>query len=161
MWKGDTNKPGLPLSRCLGDALAKECGVVSTPSVKEITLSPADRCLVLASGGVWKVFSAQEVIDIVAQETDAASAAEAVLAEASKRWEELWQGAPPPPPRHPHRHRHRPHKWIEARRLPHMALCTSSNTPPTPTSASPSPPLPLRFATGENTSVTVIVFPTC
>jgi len=92
VWKGDTNKPGLPLSRCLGDALAKECGVVSTPSVKEITLSPADRCLVLASGGVWKVFSAQEVIDIVAQETDAASAAEAVLAEASKRWEELWQG---------------------------------------------------------------------
>ena len=107
VWKGDSKKPGLPLSRSLGDALAKECGVVSTPSVKQLTLSSEDRCLVLASSGVWKVFSPQEVIDIVARETDAAAAAEAVLAEASKRWEELWQGAPPPSHCHRQRQRHR------------------------------------------------------
>lgn len=92
VWKGDTDKPGLPLSRCLGDTLAKECGVISMPSIKQLTLGANDRFLVLGSGGVWKVFSPQEVVDIVAQETDAAAAAEAVLREASKRWEELWQG---------------------------------------------------------------------
>ena len=98
VWKGGSKQPGLPLSRSLGDALAKECGVVSTPSVQQLTLGPEDRCLVLASSGVWKVFTPQEVVDLVAQESAAAAAAEAVLAEASKRWEELWQGAPPPPP---------------------------------------------------------------
>ena len=113
VWKGGSKQPGLPLSRSLGDALAKECGVVSTPSVQQLTLGPEDRCLVLASSGVWKVFTPQEVVDLVAQESAAAAAAEAVLAEASKRWEELWQGAPPPPPPPP---QPPPAPRIEARR---------------------------------------------
>ena len=39
VWKGASReRPGLPLSRCLGDTLAKECGVISTPSVTQLTL---------------------------------------------------------------------------------------------------------------------------
>ena len=157
VWKGDSKKPGLPLSRSLGDALAKECGVVSTPWVKQLTLGSEDRCLVLASSGVWKVFSPQEVIDIVAQETDAAAAAAAVLTEASKRWEELWQGAPPPPPPPPPQ----PQPTPPGSRLAACLMWRRAHTPPSPSLPLLSTPLPLRFATGENTSVTVIIFPTC
>lgn len=92
VWKGGSDKPGLPLSRSLGDKMAKELGVTAEPSVHQHTLKAEDRFMVLASGGVWKVFSPQELVDVVAQQPDAAAAAEAVIAEASKRWEELWQG---------------------------------------------------------------------
>ena len=92
VWKGTTDKPGLPLSRSLGDTLAKECGVTAQPHITQVTLGAEDRFLVLASGGVWKVFSPNEVVDLVSQQPDAAAAADAVLKEASTRWEELWQG---------------------------------------------------------------------
>ena len=79
-------------SRSLGDTLAKECGVTAQPHITQVTLGAQDRFLVLASGGVWKVFSPNEVVDLVSQQPDAAAAADAVLKEASTRWVELWQG---------------------------------------------------------------------
>lgn len=69
-----------------------QVGVVAEPSVTEVLLQPDDRFLVLASAGVWKVFSPQEIVDLVAEQPDANSAVNAVVAEANTRWEELWQG---------------------------------------------------------------------
>jgi len=92
VWKGTSDKPGLPLSRSIGDKMAKELGVTAEASLNKVTLTADDRFLVLASGGIWKVFSPQEVVDLVAQQSDAASACDALVKEASQRWEELWQG---------------------------------------------------------------------
>eukprot|EP00316_Scyphosphaera_apsteinii_P021071 CAMPEP_0119327710 /NCGR_PEP_ID=MMETSP1333-20130426/71486_1 /TAXON_ID=418940 /ORGANISM="Scyphosphaera apsteinii, Strain RCC1455" /LENGTH=370 /DNA_ID=CAMNT_0007336381 /DNA_START=58 /DNA_END=1171 /DNA_ORIENTATION=- len=92
VWRGTESAPGIPLSRTIGDAIAKEVGVTFEPAIKKLTLAPEDRFLVVASGGVWKVLSPQEVVDIVAQQEDTAQAAEKVLEVAKDRWEELWQG---------------------------------------------------------------------
>lgn len=92
VWKGTSDKPGLPLSRSIGDKMAKELGVTAEAALNKVSLTAEDRFLVLASGGIWKVFSPQEVVDLVAQQPDAASACDALVKEASKRWEELWQG---------------------------------------------------------------------
>jgi len=53
VWKGRTDKPGLPLSRSLGDTLAKECGVSSQPHITQTSLGADDRFLVLASGALF------------------------------------------------------------------------------------------------------------
>lgn len=92
VWKGDSDVPGLPLSRTIGDEMAKGLGVTANAALKKVTLTAGDRFLVLASGGIWKVISPQEVVDMVAQDSDPASACDALLKEASTRWEDLWQG---------------------------------------------------------------------
>ena len=46
VWKGESTAPGLPLSRSIGDPLAKEIGVTAEPFVREITIKPEDRFLV-------------------------------------------------------------------------------------------------------------------
>ena len=51
-----------------------------------------DRRLIVASSGVWKVFSPADAVEVVLQHGDAA-AAEAIVVEARKWWDELWQGA--------------------------------------------------------------------
>ena len=42
---------------------------------------------------MWKVFSPADAVEVVLQHGDADAAAEAIVVEARKRWDELWQGA--------------------------------------------------------------------
>ena len=98
VWKAGPFKPnesklGLHLSRSIGDAIATELGVTSEPSATKVAIEADDRCLIVASSGLWKVFSPFEVVDLALQQPDAHAAVEAILEEARKRWEELWQGA--------------------------------------------------------------------
>ena len=55
--------PGLSISRSLGDALAHEIGVVSTPDVIEYNTGN-DLFLVMGSGGVWDFISSEEVVEL-------------------------------------------------------------------------------------------------
>ncbi|KAF8065728.1 NHX8 [Scenedesmus sp. PABB004] len=57
--------PGLAMSRALGDQLAHTVGVSSEPQVAEVSLTPADRLLILASDGVWELMSSQEAVELV------------------------------------------------------------------------------------------------
>ena len=86
-------KLGLHLSRTVGDAIATEVGVTSEPAATKVALEAGDRCLIVASSGVWKVFSPADAVEVVLQHGDADAAAEAIVVEARKRWDELWQGA--------------------------------------------------------------------
>uniref|UniRef100_A0A7S4BIT3 PPM-type phosphatase domain-containing protein n=1 Tax=Chrysotila carterae TaxID=13221 RepID=A0A7S4BIT3_CHRCT len=92
VWKGDEGRPGLPLSRSIGDSLAKEVGVTSDPHITEMKLEAQDRFLIIGTGGVWKVLTPQEAVDLVANQHDAKQAAKKVIDEAKRRWEQLWQG---------------------------------------------------------------------
>lgn len=56
--------PGLAMSRALGDSLAHQIGVTSTPDVTQVDLGASDRFVILASDGVWEFISSQEAADV-------------------------------------------------------------------------------------------------
>lgn len=51
--------PGIAMSRSLGDALATELGVVAEPGYTLHPLCPIDRFVILATDGLWEVFTPQ------------------------------------------------------------------------------------------------------
>ena len=77
------------MTRSLGDALAKTCGVIPTPEVSKELLDLSLRFIVLASDGVWEVLESKDVVKIVANflpEKNPTSAVQALADEASKHW---------------------------------------------------------------------------
>jgi protein phosphatase 1L len=57
---------GLAVSRGLGDGLLKQNDlVIAEPELRDIHLAPGDEFMVLATDGVWDVFSNQQVVDFV------------------------------------------------------------------------------------------------
>ena len=66
VWKVEGMYPGIAMSRSLGDVIAQEIGVISTPVVTSHTYDTEhDYFLVMASDGVWDVMENQEVCDFV------------------------------------------------------------------------------------------------
>jgi len=58
--------PGLTMSRALGDMDSDGIGIIPTPDVGFHTLRPGrDRCLVLASDGLWEFLSSSQVVTVV------------------------------------------------------------------------------------------------
>jgi len=73
--------------RSLGDSVAHTAGVSSTPDFTERELDPAtDRCIVVATDGLWEFVTNQETIDMVAAVTTPATSVEDLVKEANKRW---------------------------------------------------------------------------
>jgi serine/threonine protein phosphatase PrpC len=92
VWKKALPLPGLAISRSLGDRVAHEVGVISTPEIREVCLRDVDRAVVLASDGVWEVLANEYVIKLVLpywKYADAEAACEAVVKEASAAWQNL------------------------------------------------------------------------
>ena len=51
------NRPGLAMSRSIGDEIGRKIGVISTPIVTVYELQEGfDYFIVLASDGIWDVF---------------------------------------------------------------------------------------------------------
>jgi len=97
VWKGSSTTPGLTISRSIGDSVAKEVGVIATPFTQRIDfrkLGPdgGNKLVVVASPGIWKVFSPKELIELLGKEKTVAAAADKAISEARNRWEDLWQG---------------------------------------------------------------------
>lgn len=78
--------PGLATSRAFGDMLAHEVGVVARPEVASMQLTGDEEFMVLASDGVWEFMDEQAVIDVIQAEATPEAAANALVAEARKRW---------------------------------------------------------------------------
>lgn len=55
-------RPGLAMSRSLGDKAGREVGVISEPDIYEILLKEEDKFIIIASDGVWEFLSNQDVI---------------------------------------------------------------------------------------------------
>jgi len=53
------------MSRSFGDAVACTVGVISIPECREVTLTPLDKIIVLASDGVWEFMANEEVASLV------------------------------------------------------------------------------------------------
>ena len=69
--------------------MAARVGVNAVPEIKEYTLTPEDKIMVLASDGVWEFLQNQEVANIVYPyflQKNAEGAAESLVRAAFKRW---------------------------------------------------------------------------
>lgn len=90
LFKKGEEYPGLAVSRAFGDRLSKDIGVVAEPEIAIHTLVPEDRCIVLASDGVWDQVTNEEAVRIAMscyQDDAPQSAAIALCKEARRRWE--------------------------------------------------------------------------
>lgn len=69
--------------------MAARVGVNAIPEIKEFTLTPDDKIIVLASDGVWEFLENQDVANIVYPyflQKNAEGAAESLVRAAFKRW---------------------------------------------------------------------------
>jgi serine/threonine protein phosphatase PrpC len=67
VWVANSNPrvPGLAMSRCIGDSVAQEVGVIPNPDIIEYTLTYEDKFMILASDGVWEFISNERAVEIV------------------------------------------------------------------------------------------------
>eukprot|EP00270_Netrium_digitus_P004865 TRINITY_DN16272_c0_g1_i1.p1 TRINITY_DN16272_c0_g1~~TRINITY_DN16272_c0_g1_i1.p1 ORF type:complete len:313 (-),score=67.14 TRINITY_DN16272_c0_g1_i1:357-1295(-) len=85
MWAGTWRVGGvLAVSRAFGDKLLKRF-VVAEPEIQEVTISPEDEFLVLASDGLWDVVKDQDAVAMIRGLEDAEAAAKSLSEEAYKR----------------------------------------------------------------------------
>lgn len=74
-------------NRSLGDSVAHTAGVSSVPEFTERDLDPAtDKCLVIATDGLWEFVSNQETINMVSSVKSPAVSVDVLVKEARKRW---------------------------------------------------------------------------
>lgn len=79
---------GVLFTRSLGDLDAhNHLGVSALPEMTERIISENDRYIIIASDGVWDYMTNEEVMAFCTQFSDPLKAAEALVAEASNRWE--------------------------------------------------------------------------
>lgn len=87
VWLGHMDVPGLAMSRSLGDHVAHTAGVISTPEFTERELDPAsDKCVVLATDGLWEFVNNQETIDMVHKSNGVHGSVDVLVKEARDRW---------------------------------------------------------------------------
>lgn len=88
VWTDRTcQKPGLAVSRSIGDFVGGSVGVCAEAVVTERKLTAADRALIVASDGVWEFVSNVEAVRTVERHSDdATAAAVALINTAGERW---------------------------------------------------------------------------
>eukprot|EP00557_Chaetoceros_sp_GSL56_P012672 CAMPEP_0176479408 /NCGR_PEP_ID=MMETSP0200_2-20121128/1724_1 /TAXON_ID=947934 /ORGANISM="Chaetoceros sp., Strain GSL56" /LENGTH=146 /DNA_ID=CAMNT_0017875451 /DNA_START=1323 /DNA_END=1764 /DNA_ORIENTATION=- len=87
VWLGHMDVPGLAMSRSLGDSVAHTAGVSSLPEFTERELDPlTDKCIVVATDGLWEFVSNQETINIVMSVRTPSASVEELVKEARSRW---------------------------------------------------------------------------
>ena len=81
--------PGLAVSRVIGHTGVQTIGIVPEPAINSFTLTSSDRCIIIASDGVWDFIDEQEACNIVRQlQPDAEAACRLLVDTASRRWVE-------------------------------------------------------------------------
>jgi serine/threonine protein phosphatase PrpC len=86
VWHPTMDYPGTAFTRSLGDALAKELGVIAEPEMVTMDLDEGDEIIVLATDGVFEFLTNQSVIDICAKFKDPLDACRAVISQAYQLW---------------------------------------------------------------------------
>lgn len=86
LWVPNGMYPGTAFTRSLGDSIAETIGVVATPEIVVLELTPNHPFFVLASDGVFEFLSSQAVVDMVAKFKDPRDACAAIVAESYRLW---------------------------------------------------------------------------
>ncbi|XP_062108050.1 probable protein phosphatase 2C 33 isoform X2 [Humulus lupulus] len=85
VWLPNSNSPGLAMARAFGDFCLKDFGLISVPDISYHRLSEKDEFVILATDGIWDVFSNEEVVSIVASSPQS-TAAKVVVETAVRTW---------------------------------------------------------------------------
>jgi len=91
VWLSSQDIPGLAMSRSLGDFVAASVGVSCIPEIKEFTIAPEDRFMIVASDGVWEFIESIDVVKIIApfyESNNVEGACDYLLGVSLKRWQE-------------------------------------------------------------------------
>lgn len=86
VWLGESNIPGLAMSRSLCDHIVHSVGVSSVPDITEHEITDEDAMLIIATDGLWEFVSNQEAVDIAAASDDPQQAVNTLIREAVRRW---------------------------------------------------------------------------
>ncbi|KAK7842090.1 protein phosphatase 2c and cyclic nucleotide-binding/kinase domain-containing protein [Quercus suber] len=86
LWVPNGMYPGTAFTRSIGDSIAESIGVVATPEIVVLELTPEHPFFVLASDGVFEFLSSQTVVDMVAKYKDPRDACAAIVAESYRLW---------------------------------------------------------------------------
>ncbi|KAK9102372.1 hypothetical protein Sjap_019626 [Stephania japonica] len=86
LWVQSGMYPGTAFTRSIGDSVAESIGVVATPELVVLELTPDHPFFVLASDGVFEFLSSQTVVDMVAKFKDPRDACAAIVAESYRLW---------------------------------------------------------------------------
>ena len=79
--------PGLAMSRSFGDSIAHSVGVTAVPELHQHLLADADEYVVLASDGVWDVFSNEELASALEEHRTSSNLAAVIAEIAAARWD--------------------------------------------------------------------------
>lgn len=88
-------KPGLAMSRSLGDSVAHSVGVSHVPECHEEQLDEDVHIVVLCSDGISEHMSNEDVMEVCSKYTDPQSACEQLVAEAVLRWDKHGESLEP------------------------------------------------------------------
>lgn len=87
VWLGDTDIPGLAMSRSMGDSIVHTVGVSSEPEFFEREFDRARDCaVVIATDGLWTVLTDNEVAQKAMSCKSPSSAIGLLIRESQKRW---------------------------------------------------------------------------
>lgn len=89
VWFRNEEKPGLAMTRSIGDHVAREIGVIATPEITpRHDISELDFGIIIASDGVFEVLSNKRIANICWKERFCLQkACKAICAEAKSKWE--------------------------------------------------------------------------
>ena len=91
VWFQHEDKPGIAMTRSVGDKASKKIGVTHLPEFVTRKICVRDRFVIIASDGVWDYISSEEAVDIVRKQWEtrkSEACCEALLKEAIRRWNE-------------------------------------------------------------------------
>jgi serine/threonine protein phosphatase PrpC len=83
---GSLQGPGCAFTRSIGDSWGESVGVYAEPELTVYELSARDKCVVLASDGVWEFLTNQAVVDMLLKFDDPLDGCRAVVAESYRLW---------------------------------------------------------------------------
>ena len=95
VWQKGSDGPGLAMTRSFGDEIGASVGVVSVPEVTMYKVVEEDKCIIIASDGLWEYMGNKEVTDLVKsliEKNDAEFIAKELYVEAANRWRLKDQG---------------------------------------------------------------------
>ncbi|XP_057524185.1 probable protein phosphatase 2C 12 [Amaranthus tricolor] len=85
-WLPRVYSPGMAMSRCFGDFVMKNYGIISDPVITHHHITSHDQFILLATDGIWDVLSNEEVVSIVKNVEHEKMAAKAVVDAAVASW---------------------------------------------------------------------------
>ena len=90
VWVKGEKYPGIAMSRSIGDAIAKEIGVISVPDIKEFKIDNNSKYVIIASDGLYEFLSNEKIAHYANKfyrKNDIEKCCKYLIKKASEKWE--------------------------------------------------------------------------